>query len=74
MRLHIRKYSQDQIIPIKVFSDDTVCDVNRFWNFQSCHLTRARPEVWATFARPGGGADDRPPPENSKTKEDSDKR
>ena len=36
-------------------------------------LTRARPGVWATFARPGGGADDRPL-ENSKSKRDSDKR
>ena len=44
----------------------------------SCHmffLTRARPGVWATFARPGGGADDRPPPPDiSKTKKGSDKR
>ena len=27
-----------------------------------CHLTRARPGVWATFARPGGEAHKCPPP------------
>ena len=36
-------------------------------------LTRARPGVWATYARPGGGRMTAPPPENSKTKKDSDK-
>ena len=30
-------------------------------------LTRARPGVWATFARPGGGGvDDRPPPQRTR--------
>ena len=38
------------------------------------HLTRARPGVWANFARPGGGGRmTAPPPENSKTKKDNDK-
>ena len=38
-------------------------------------LTRARPVVWATFARPGGGGRmTAPAPDNSKTKKDSDKR
>ena len=37
-------------------------------------LTRARPGVWATFARPGGGAHMCPPPANSKTTQRIDKR
>ena len=41
--------------------------------FKRTTLTRARPGVWATFARPGGRMT-APPPENSKTKKDSDKR
>ena len=36
-------------------------------------LTRARPGVWATFARPGEGWMTVPLPDNSKTKKDSDK-
>ena len=36
-------------------------------------LTRARPGVWATFARPGGGTYV-PPPANSKTTQRIDKR
>ena len=35
-------------------------------NLTEWNLTRTRPGVWATFARPGGGADTSPPQENSK--------
>ena len=37
-------------------------------------LTRARPGVWATFARPGGGGHICAPPANSKTTQRIDKR
>ena len=38
------------------------------------NLTRARPGVWATFARPGGGGHICAPPANSKTTQRIDKR
>ena len=37
-------------------------------------VSRDRPGVWATFARPGGGYSPPPPPRELETKKDSDKR
>ena len=45
-----------------------------FFVAQITRLTRARPGVWATFARPGGGTYVPPPPANSKTTQRIDKR